>query len=343
MTEEPRLALVNGAVSLETKSLWRQYSTMDRFIRDFIDSLAAQRNASKNTTGAYQTDLRQLAEFLQRKAVTEWAEVTPALVSLFVVDLRDRGYATTSIARKVAAMKSFFHYLRSRRILTSDPAEALDTPKVQKFAPTVLTPQEVQKLFAAVRTESPAGQRDLAMLHTLASTGMRVTELVSRDVTQLDLARGEIRCRSRNQRERVLPISPAGQRALAMYLDDGRRTLVHDPQQPALFVNHHGQRLTRQGFWLIMKGHAKEAGIKDITPHTLRHSFAYEMLGKGTDLRTVQELLGHANISTTQVYAHLHRQQPAAMVAVLDTIDVRGGRIDLSELHDNMAYLDSSV
>lgn len=329
---------------------------MDRSIRDFIDSLSAQRNASKNTTGAYNTDLRQLAEFLGRKAITEWTEVSPTLVSQFVVDLRDRGYATTSIARKVAAMKSFFHYLRGRHVIASDPTETLDTPKVEKFPPTVLTPQEVQKLFAAVRTDSAAGQRDLAMLHTLASTGMRVTELVSRDVGHLDLARGEMRCRSRNQRERILPVSPAGQRALATYLDDGRRALVHDSRETALFVNHHGQRLTRQGFWLIMKGYAKLAGIKDITPHTMRHSFAYEMLGKGTDLRTVQELLGHANISTTQVYAHLHKQQPNTMVAVYDSIGgMRNGHVDLSDLRDNlpgelhddlddeMAYLDSSI
>jgi len=317
---------------------------MERTIQDFISALSAQRNASANTVGAYRTDLRQLADFLQQKAVSGWGDVTPALVSQFVMNLRERQYATTSIARKVAAMKSFFHFLRGRHLITLDPTESLDTPKVEKFPPNVLTPQQVQKLFAVVRTNTPAGQRDLAMLHCLASTGMRVTELVSRDVAHLDLARGEIRCRTRNQRERVLPISPAGQRALATYLDDGRKGLVHDPHEGALFVNHHGKRLTRQGFWLIMKSYARAAGITHITPHTMRHSFAFDMLGKGTDLRTVQELLGHANISTTQVYAHLHRQNPNTMVAVLDGIGgMRDGEVDLSALRDDVSFLETSL
>ncbi len=316
---------------------------MDRAIQDFIAALEAQRNASANTVGAYRTDLRQLAEFLSHKGISTWPEVTPVLVAQFVASLRERQYATTSIARKVAAMKSFFHYLRARRVISADPTESLDTPKVEKFPPSVLTPQEVQRLFAAVRAESDAGQRDLAMLHCLASTGMRVTELVSRDVAHLDLARGEIRCRGRN-RERVLAISPAGQRALAMYLDNGRSNLVHDQRETALFVNHHGQRLTRQGFWLIMKGYAKQAGITHITPHTMRHSFAYEMLRKGTDLRTVQELLGHANISTTQVYAHLQRQNPTPRVGVLEGITtLRDDDLDLSALSGDASFLESAL
>jgi integrase/recombinase XerD len=316
---------------------------MDRAIQDFIAALEAQRNASANTVGAYRTDLRQLAEFLSHKAVNSWADVTPALVAQFVSNLRERQYATTSIARKVAAMKSFFHFMRGRHVLSADPTESLDTPKVEKFPPSVLTPQEVQRLFAAVRADSDAGQRDLAMLHCLASTGMRVTELVSRDVAHLDLARGEIRCRGRS-RERVLAISPAGQRALATYLDDGRKQLVHDARETALFVNHHGQRLTRQGFWLIMKSYATRAGISHITPHTMRHSFAYEMLRKGTDLRTVQELLGHANISTTQVYAHLQRQNPAPKIGVLEGIaSMRDGDLDLSVLSDGPSFLESAL
>jgi integrase/recombinase XerD len=314
---------------------------MDRAIQEFITALSAQRNASVNTLGAYGTDLRQLADFLQLKAVAGWADVTPAHVSQFVMDLRDRGYATTSIARKVAALKSFFHFLHSRQLINSNPAESLDTPKVEKFPPTVLTPQEVQKLFAVVRSETPAGQRDLAMLHCLASTGMRVTELVSRDVAQVDLARGEIRCRGRNQRERVLPVSPAGQRALAHYLDNGRKDLIHDETEPALFVNHHGQRLTRQGFWLIMKSYARAAGIKHMTPHTMRHSFALDMLDKGNDLRTVQELLGHANISTTQVYAQMRRGGGSGVVTVIDGIG-RGG-VDLAVLRDGLDPLLNST
>ncbi|HEX6123125.1 MAG TPA: tyrosine-type recombinase/integrase, partial [Ktedonobacterales bacterium] len=212
-------------------------------------------------------------------------------------------------------------YMRATTRLAEDPTADLEPPKVEKYLPTVLAPLEVQKLFAAVATDTPAGQRDFAMLHCLHSTGMRVTELVSCDLHHLDLARGHIRCRGRNQRERVLPLSLTAQRALATYLEDGRRVLVRDYPEPALFVNHHGQRLTRQGFWLIMKNYARSAGIGGITPHTLRHSFALDMLGRGMELRVVQELLGHANISTTQIYTQLRRTQPAPLVAMLDGLD----------------------
>ncbi len=295
---------------------------MDSAIQDFITALAAQRHSSENTLGAYRTDLRQLAQFLERAGVSRWVEVTPALAAEYVMQLRQRQYATTSIARKVAATKSFFHFLVQTNVVTEDPTASLDTPRVEKYLPNVLTPEEVARLFAVVLADSPSGQRDLAMLHTLHSTGMRVSELVTCDTGHLDLARGHIRCRGRNRRERLLPLSLEAQRALVAYVEDGRRSLVHGDAQQALFLNHHGQRLTRQGFWLIMKNYARSAGISRITPHTLRHSFALDMLGRGMELRSVQELLGHANISTTQVYAHLRRMQPSALANVLESLAV---------------------
>jgi integrase/recombinase XerD len=243
--------------------------------------------------------------------------VTPALVVGFTLHLNERQYAATSIARKVAAIKSFFHYLQANGIVTADPASDLDAPRVEKFPPTTLAPQDVTRLFAAVHTESPAGLRDDAMLHCLYSTGMRVTELVSCDTAHLDLARGHIRCYGRNHRERILPLTLMAQRSLATYLADGRPTFAQKSEEtPALFLNHHGQRLTRQGFWLIMKGYVRAAGIGDVTPHTLRHSFALDMLGRGMELRNVQELLGHANISTTQVYTHLTQARGADLDAI---------------------------
>jgi integrase/recombinase XerD len=295
---------------------------MDLAVQEFIKALEAQRNSSANTVGAYRTDLRQLTDFARERGMQGWDEATPDLVAAFVEHLTERQYASTSIARKVAAIKSFFHYLHAKRIIPCDPTMSLDAPKVEKYPPAVLSPVEVRKLFEVVRTEAPAGQRDMAMLHCLQSTGMRVTELVSCDLAHLDLARGHIRCRGRSGRERVLPLSLEAQRALATYLEDGRRVLVREYREPALFINHHGQRLTRQGFWLIMKGYAREAGIESITPHTLRHSFALDMLGRGMDLRMVQELLGHANISTTQIYAQLHREQTGPLDAVLRDLQV---------------------
>jgi integrase/recombinase XerD len=301
---------------------------MDSAIQQFINALSEQRKSSANTLGAYRTDLTQLARFLQQSGVTSWAQVTAADIADFVDDLRQRGYAETSIARKVAALKSFAHHLAERGLVTEDLTGELDAPKLEKHIPNVLTPSEVERLFAAVISDSPSGQRDLAMFHCLHSTGMRVTELVSCNVSDLNLTRGDIQCHGRNHQSRFLPLSPLAQRALAHFLGDGRRSLLRNNEESALFVNHHGQRLTRQGFWLIMKHYAHLAGIKKITPHTLRHSFALDMLSRGMDLRDVQGLLGHRNISTTQIYAHMQRHQETSMVAVLDDLLTLEGIVD---------------
>ena len=283
---------------------------MDDAIQGFVLALASERKSSPNTLGAYRTDLRQLSDFVQRLGAKTWADVTPAMIADFVLHLRERQYATTSIARKVAALKSFFHYLISAQSLSRDPADAVQAPKVEKYLPRALQPNEIERLFAAVRSGDGVAQRDLAMLHTIYSTGMRVTELVSLNVGHVDLARGQVRCSGRNRRERVLPLSLTAQNAMGNYLEGSRRLLLRDVNETALFLNHHGKRLTRQGFWLIINGYARQAGIAEITPHTLRHSFALDMLGRGMELRNVQELLGHANISTTHIYQQLRRAQP---------------------------------
>ena len=294
---------------------------MEREIQEYVQALASQKKSSENTLGAYRTDLRQLASYIQDRGAQAWDEVTPALLAGFIEELHRRQYATTSIARKIAAVKSFFHYLRAAEVISAEPTAELGTPRVEKYMPAALSHDEVERLLAAVSADTPAGQRDYAMLQCLYATGMRVTELVMTDVADLDLARGHIRCSGRNGRERLLPLRPIAQHALAEYLNDGRRVLTHNADEPSLFVNHHGQRLTRQGFWLIMKGYARAAGIARITPHTLRHSFALEMLGRGVELRTVQELLGHANISTTQIYNHLHQAKATSIESVLDDIE----------------------
>lgn len=295
-------------------------TAMDLAVQQFIGSLSKQRNSSINTLGAYRTDLTQLLRFLQQAGITTWEQVGPAEIAAFVDDLRRRNYAATSVARKIAALKSFFHYLGEMGVVSVDVVGTVGAPRLEKQLPSVLSPDDVNRLLAAVGVDSPAGQRDLAMLHCLYSTGMRVSELVALDVANLNLARGDIRCHGRNQRHRTLPLSPLAQRALAQYIGGGRRAMIHDEDARPLFVNHHGQRLTRQGFWLIMKHYARIAGIEKITPHTLRHSFALDMLSRGMDLRGVQELLGHRNISTTQVYAHMKRAQPPSMVSVLEDL-----------------------
>lgn len=285
----------------------------------FLASLARKRSSS-NTLGAYGADLRQLRDFVNDGGTADWGLVTLAHLEQFMAMLRRREYATTSIARKVAAMKSFFHFLAEKHLIEADPTAELGAPHIERNQPRVLTPDEVVALLNCVPTDTLAGQRDMAMLQCLASTGMRVSELVSCDVTCLDIAHGMIHCKGRNGRERSLPLSPAAQHAVMVYMDQVRRKLVHRASEKALFVNHHGVRLTRQGFWLIMKHYARAAGIDEVTPHTLRHSFALAMLGKGADLRTIQELMGHANISTTQLYTHLKHDSPDTLQDVYDML-----------------------
>lgn len=305
---------------------------MERAIQSYIQTLSSRKHSSENTLGAYRSDLRQLASHAESRGVRMWSEVTPEVITSFLDELRRREYATTSIARKVAATKSFFSYLVASGKVDADPTGALDAPRVEKYTPAALSNDDVERLLATVPGDTPARQRDYAMLQCLYSTGMRVTELVMTNVSSLDLARGHIVCQGRGGRERTLPLRPVAQRAIATYLNDGRKALAHDGEVNALFLNHHGQRLTRQGFWLIMKGYAKAAGIERITPHTLRHSFALDMLGRGAELRTVQELLGHANISTTQVYAHLQPPNAANIASVLGELEAMRDATRASDL-----------
>ncbi|MGO8946824.1 MAG: tyrosine recombinase [Ktedonobacterales bacterium] len=287
---------------------------MDDVIQEFVIAMASERKSSQNTLGAYRTDLRQLMSFLEQRDISTWTAVTSVDITDFALHLRERQYATTSIARKVAALKSFFHFLQNNHFVEIDLSEEMQAPKVEKDLPHALNPKEVERLFAVVQATSGVGQRDLAMLHTIYSTGMRVTELVSLNVGHVDLARGHVRCSGHNHKERILPLSLPAQSALSVYMDGYRQFLLRQPNEAALFLNHHGQRLTRQGFWLIIKGYARSAGIAHITPHTLRHSFALDMLGRGMELRSVQELLGHANISTTHVYKQMRRVQQLVTV-----------------------------
>jgi integrase/recombinase XerD len=227
----------------------------------------------------------------------------------FILELRRRRYADATVARKVAAVKSFFAFLQAEGILRKNPAEQVSSPRVGKSLPKPLSVREIDELLEQpARRSSPEARRDRAMLETLYATGMRVTELVSLDLKDLHLGRSAayLRCTGKGAKERTLPLHDQALQALETYVEDGRPHLVHDTRVTALFVNRRGERLTRQGFWLILKGYARQAGITTpVTPHTLRHSFATHMLTGGAPLRNVQELLGHANMSTTQVYTKL--------------------------------------
>jgi integrase/recombinase XerD len=213
------------------------------------------------------------------------------------------------VARKVAAIKSFFHYLMAEKAIHDDPTATLDSPKVKKRLPKAISRDEIERLLAApAQGMAVKSQRDHALLELLYASGMRVTELVSLDVSDVNLVSGSVRVRGKKlaSKERIIPVGDRALDALREYLNRGRMQLVRDPEERALFLNHRGQRLTRQGLWLIIKHYVDEVGISaEVTPHTLRHSFAAHKLSQGKSLQDIQKLLGHANISTTQVYQHI--------------------------------------
>ncbi len=298
---------------------------MDRQIEEFLRYLVAEKEFSPNTISAYRNDLTQ---FLQQvrpvEAVMDWHDVGPAQLVEFALFLRSRKYANSTVARKTAAIKSFFHYLAAMGVIAEDPSQKLDSPKVNKYLPRAISSHQVTLLLEQPRKlNTPEALRDLAMMETLYATGMRVSELVALDLDDVDLADGTVRCLGKAGRERVIPIRLRAVEAVQAYLQRGRPALARLSKTEALFLNHRGQRLTRQGFWLILKGYADQAQIKNITPHTLRHSFAAHMLERGADLRSLQEILGHVSISTTQIYQQV---RGSGVVVTAETLTVSDGR-----------------
>jgi integrase/recombinase XerD len=269
----------------------------------FLRHLEAEKRFTGNTLSAYRNDLRQLQAYLAEQSVSAIA-ADRGVITGFVVRLAERAYSPASRARKLAAVKSFFGYLHAAGKIAVNPAAGIGSPRVGRHAPQIISVAEVDRLLAAPgRRSSPEALRDRAMFALLYATGMRVSELVSLDLESVDLAEGALRCIGRAGRQRTLTFDDRSRDVLRPYLQKARPRLSRDDGERALFLNHRGDRLTRQGFWLLMKSYSGQAGINSpITPHTLRHSFAAHLLGKGALLREVQQKLGHANISTTQMY-----------------------------------------
>jgi integrase/recombinase XerD len=288
-------------------------SRVEERVTAFLHYLSAERGSSKNTIDAYRNDLSGFAAFAAGEgtngATPDASEIDRDLINAYIADLNGRQYAKSTVARKVAAVKSFCAFLLDHGDLTSNPTAAIDSPRAPKPVPKPMTTDEVDALLLAVRqADTPEAIRDTAMIELVYATGMRVTELVSLNLDSLHLSPRPawVRCVGKGAKERTIPVHEQASLALERYLDQGRPALLKNRTQTALFVNRRGERLTRQGFWLILKGYVKAAGIKThVTPHTLRHSFATHLLRGGASVRDVQELLGHANVSTTQVYTQL--------------------------------------
>jgi integrase/recombinase XerD len=288
---------------------------MQEKIQEFLQFITVEKGYSQNTLAAYRNDLTQFAAYLEKRQLS-WDQVNRDVIMDYIMLMKsEQEYASSTVARKVAAIKSFFHYLVNQGELADDPTATLDSPKVRKRLPKSISAEEMERLLAEpAREETPKALRDRALLEVLYATGLRVTELVSLDVDDVNLASATVRVvRARDKRERLVPIHQRAIEPLQEYLERGRRQLLRNPDETALFLNHRGKRLTRQGLWLIVKHYVREVGIQEeVTPHTLRHTFATHLIDKKADLEYVQELLGHANISTTQVYAHVGKDDTAS-------------------------------
>lgn len=281
-------------------------TAVKKLIGDFINYLSTERGLALNTLESYGRDLRQYADFLERGKFATLESASRATIISYLLYLEKQGKATATIARRLAALKSFYQFLLREKVLDKDPTANLESPKLEKRLPKVLTVKEIEQLLKQPNPMNATGLRDRAMLELLYATGIRVSELVSLNLGDVNVDMGYVRCYGKGAKERIVPLGSMAQRSVADYLASGRGQLVRDVREQALFVNHHGRRLTRQGFWKIVKKYAADAKIdKDITPHTLRHSFATHLLENGADLRSVQEMLGHADISTTQIYTHI--------------------------------------
>lgn len=267
-----------------------------------------ERGLAPNTLDSYERDIMQYLDYLEESGVGSLAETGKTNLSGYMLRLKQKGRAAATQTRSIISIRAFYQFLVRERRIDHDPSLHLETPKLEKRVPKVLTVQEIGRLLDAPQTGSPSGMRDKAMLEVLYATGIRVSELISLDVASVNPGLGFIRCVG-TSKERIVPLGRIASDYVQAYIDSMRPKLLKPSKvEEALFISHLGSRMTRQGFWKIMKRYAQEAGIEqEITPHTLRHSFATHLLENGADLRSVQEMLGHADISSTQIYAQVTR------------------------------------
>ena len=300
--------------------LSRRRKQVRNTVTSFLDYLTSERGLSGNTVAAYSNDLVQLLDFLEESAgltiaIADWESVDQQVLTRYVIELQERGYSPTTRARKIAAVKSFFNFLIEEGLVSEDPTEAIASPKIGRSLPKSLSEDEMNRLLEAAGSgDSGESRRDAAMIELMYATGMRVSELVGMSIDDLNLRENFVRCMGKGSKERLISLHDEAAVVLEEYLRHVRPQFLQnrrnvDEREDALFLNRRGERLTRQGFWLALKECGRKAGITTpITPHTLRHTFATHMLRGGAPIRYLQELLGHASITTTQVYTHLAQE-----------------------------------
>ena len=282
---------------------------MEQQLQQFILYLHNVKKTSNNTELSYKRDLTKFIVYLQEQKITNPNEITKANLEGYVEYLKDNKFAVATISRNIAAIKAFFHFMQKEGMVSEDISDVLKAPKIEKKMPEIMSMEEVVRLLEQPSGDSPKEIRDKAMLELLYATGIRVTELITLRVSDLNLSMGFIVCRDAHK-ERIIPFGTEARNALLRYIGEVRESMIEDKSSDVLFANCSGKPMSRQGFWKLIKYYTKKAGITaDITPHTLRHSFAAHLVENGADLRSVQEMLGHSDISTTQIYASLNHNR----------------------------------
>jgi integrase/recombinase XerD len=282
---------------------------MEALVQKFVNFLERDKRLSVNTLQSYRRDIEQYFTYLHEINLQNISNSNKTTVIAYLLYLQKKGRATSTISRNLASIRSFYQYISKNKLIDHDPTAELESPKVEKKLPQILSPEEVELLLEQPQCVDLKGYRDKAMLELLYATGIRVSELIQLDIDDLNIDMSYIRC-NKGTKERMIPIGSMAISALKEYLSKSRPLLIQSADETALFVNINGTRLTRQGFWKIIKQYKNQAQInKDITPHTLRHSFAAHLLENGADLRSIQEMLGHSDISSTQIYAQIAKNR----------------------------------
>ncbi|MDE1524758.1 site-specific tyrosine recombinase XerD [Ligilactobacillus salivarius] len=279
---------------------------------DYLHYLKVERGLSENTINSYGIDLKLFLEYLRENEIPSFKQVNKEVIVNYMQSEKNNNKANSSILRSVSSLRKFFQYLAQEKIIEKDPMLLIDTPKKKQHLPQVLTKEEVEKLLRSPNTGQVLGLRDRAMLELIYATGLRISEIINLKLEDLHLTMGTLQTLGKGHKERIVPVGDEAIKWVNRYLEEARPKLLKQKRSNYLFLNFHGNNLTRQGVWKNLKAEVRKAGIqKNITPHTLRHSFATHILENGADLRIVQELLGHADISTTQIYTHLSNKQLA--------------------------------
>ena len=283
---------------------------MKKLLDEFINYLSVERGLSKNTIASYKSDLASFLNYLELKGFSSVDKIKRDDITKYLMNLKDKGLSSNSISRALVSIKMFYKFLAQERFIKDDIAGILESPKLIRPLPNVLNVVEVEKLLKSPDIREWMGIRDKAALELMYATGMRVSEMVDLPTSTLNLDVGFIKCKGKGDKERMVPIGSQAKNAISRYMKTVRPSLLKNRTDNHLFLSRLGKRVSRQSFWKMIKKYAKRARIKkEITPHTLRHSFATHLLERGADLRVVQEMLGHADIATTQVYTHINKER----------------------------------